>query len=364
MSESADITALGAELRDARQKRDLTLQDVERRLHIRQKFLEALEGGQVDLLPSPPQTRGFLRNYARFLGMDAELMAVRWDQALSKELSSRRGRARRTGSAPVAPPQDDPRASQTARLISPSRTMPIPPSLSTGAEPEAPARSRPRIGPLLFLAALIVLLVVALTSGGQWVQQFLASEGDRQGDSVLSPRLGTAGTLTGTPLSETLVDVTEATPEPARPTSLPNPNVPPGGEIVQATPPTLLAPAVEGEGDVSMQLEVVARTWLRVTVDGEVSYQGAPGPNTILQYRGNTIAIRASNGAGLHAIINNRDLGILGARGQIVDQTFTAGTLEQLVPTATAAPELASTVTPTAELTLELTAEPTATTSP
>jgi hypothetical protein len=100
-----------------------------------------------------------------------------------------------------------------------------------------------------------------------------------------------------------------------------------------------------------MQLEVVARTWLRVTVDGEISYQGAPGPNTILQYRGNTVIIRASNGAGLHAIINNRDLGILGARGQIIDQTFTAGTLAELTPSATPTPEPPASATLTPELT-------------
>jgi hypothetical protein len=197
---------------------------------------------------------------------------------------------------------------------------------------------------------LIILLVVALVSGGQWMQQFLASSDSGLGGSILSPMPGDGSALTGTPSS-----LTETTAEPERPTSLPNPNVPPGGEVALATQPTLLAPAVEGQGDVSIQLEVVARTWLRVTVDGEISYQGAPGPNTILQYRGNTVAIRASNGAGLHAIINNRDLGILGARGQIVDQTFTAGSLEQLAPTATFAPEVAATATPT----LELTATPT-----
>ena len=138
MSESADITALGDELRDARQKRDLTLPDVERRIHIRQKYLEALEGGQVVLLPSPPQTRGFLRNYARFLGLDAESMVTRWDEAVSKGSDARRGRARRTGAAPIVPPLDDPRASQTARGVSPVRTMPIPPALSAVA-----SRSRP-----------------------------------------------------------------------------------------------------------------------------------------------------------------------------------------------------------------------------
>lgn len=342
MSESADITALGAELRDARQKRDLTLHDVERRIHIRQKFLEALEGGQADLLPSPPQTRGFLRNYARFLGMDAELMVARWDEALNQGAGLRRGRARRAGSTPVVPPPEDSRASQTGRVVSPIRTMPIPPSLSVDGEPEPPARGRIRIGALLFLVALIILLAAALVGGGQWVQHFLASDGDRQGGPILSPMPDEGSALVG----DTLAAPTENVPETLRPTSLPNPNVPPGGEIVQATQPTLLAPAVEGEGDVSMQLEVVARTWLRVTIDGEISYQGAPGPNTILQYRGNTIAIRASNGAGLHAIINNRDLGILGARGQIIDQTFTAGSLEQIFPTATVAPDLAPTATP------------------
>lgn len=341
MSDNADITALGTELRDARQKRDLTLQDVERRIHIRQKYLEALEGGQVVLLPSPPQTRGFLRNYARFLGMDAESMVARWDEALAKG-GGRRGRARRSGVAPVAPPPDPVRAMQSGsgRGIAPSRTMPIPSSLTGAGEPEPAVRPRLRVMPLLFFIALIVLLVAALVGGGQFVQQYLANDEGLTGAPILSPMPG-GSSLNGDTLAQTLAAPTGTT-EPPRPTALPNPNVPPGGVIAQVTEPaqsTPLPPA-EGEGDVSIQLEVVARTWLRVTVDGEVNYQGAPGPNTILQYRGNTIAIRASNGAGLHAIINNRDLGILGARGQIVDQTFTARTLEQLAPTPTPSAEL------------------------
>ncbi|MCC7209121.1 MAG: helix-turn-helix domain-containing protein [Anaerolineae bacterium] len=356
MSDNADITALGAELRDARQKRDLTLPDVERRIHIRQKYLEALEGGQVVLLPSPPQTRGFLRNYARFLGLDAEWMVSRWDEALAKGSGGRRARARRSSIAPVAPPPDPVRATQSGpvRGVAPSRTMAIPPALTAAGDPEPTARPRLRIAPLLFFVALIVLLVAALVGGGQFVQQYLASNEGQPGAPILSPMPG--GSLNGDTLAETLSAPT-GTAESPRPTALPNPNAPPGGVVAQntePTPSTPLPPAAEGEGDVSIQLEIVARTWLRVTVDGEVSYQGAPGPNTILQYRGNTIAIRASNGAGLHAIINNRDLGILGARGQIVDQTFTAGTLEQLAPTPTPSPELPAlteSTTPAPELT-------------
>jgi hypothetical protein len=74
-----------------------------------------------------------------------------------------------------------------------------------------------------------------------------------------------------------------------------------------------------------VQLQITERTWLRVIVDGQVSYMGSATPDTILQYQGNSVQVRVANAVGVHAVVNNQDLGVLGARGQIVDQTFTAG---------------------------------------
>ncbi|NTW09337.1 MAG: helix-turn-helix domain-containing protein, partial [Anaerolineaceae bacterium] len=58
---------IGDRLRTAREARGLTLQDVEKAIHIRVHYLQALEDDDFSRLPSKTQARGFLRLYADFL---------------------------------------------------------------------------------------------------------------------------------------------------------------------------------------------------------------------------------------------------------------------------------------------------------
>src|SRR5260370_41853039 len=94
----SDAEALGQELRAAREARDLTLDQAEHQTRIRAKHLDSLERGNYAALPSAVQARGFLRNYARFLGLDADEMVARYDDAQSGR--KRRSRARKTASPP------------------------------------------------------------------------------------------------------------------------------------------------------------------------------------------------------------------------------------------------------------------------
>ncbi|MEN0076090.1 MAG: RodZ domain-containing protein [Paracraurococcus sp.] len=61
---------LGTELRDARLALGLSVEDLARSLRIRRAYLEALEEGRLAGLPAPAYATGFLRAYARALGLD------------------------------------------------------------------------------------------------------------------------------------------------------------------------------------------------------------------------------------------------------------------------------------------------------
>ncbi len=63
---------VGYSLRQAREARALTLEQVSEALHIKPRYLQALEEGRWEALPSPAQGRGFLRLYAAFLGLDPQ----------------------------------------------------------------------------------------------------------------------------------------------------------------------------------------------------------------------------------------------------------------------------------------------------
>lgn len=67
---------MGERLRRARVEKHLTLEEVEETTKIRARYLRALEEEDYGELPEPVFTRGFLRTYARFLGLNpAELLA-------------------------------------------------------------------------------------------------------------------------------------------------------------------------------------------------------------------------------------------------------------------------------------------------
>ncbi len=48
----------------------LTLEKVFESTRIRVQYLQALEEDDLSVMPSPVQARGYLRNYAEFLGLD------------------------------------------------------------------------------------------------------------------------------------------------------------------------------------------------------------------------------------------------------------------------------------------------------
>jgi cytoskeleton protein RodZ len=65
---------LGEVLRTAREARGVDLARVERDTKIRVRYLTALETGDYAELPGAVYTKGFLRNYGAYLGLDAEYL--------------------------------------------------------------------------------------------------------------------------------------------------------------------------------------------------------------------------------------------------------------------------------------------------
>jgi cytoskeletal protein RodZ len=63
---------IGQQLKQAREGKNLTIQQVVQVTQIRAHHLEAIEADDFESLPSPIQARGFLRLYAEFLGLSLE----------------------------------------------------------------------------------------------------------------------------------------------------------------------------------------------------------------------------------------------------------------------------------------------------
>ena len=61
-------------LREAREAKKLSLEDVSLATKINSRILENLEAGQIEKLPSGLYARSFLKQYADFLGLDSRAM--------------------------------------------------------------------------------------------------------------------------------------------------------------------------------------------------------------------------------------------------------------------------------------------------
>lgn len=71
---SSSVRTFGETLRQARLDKGVSLAEAEQDTRIRQKYLEALESEDWSAVPPPVYTRGFVRTYAEYLGLNPRAM--------------------------------------------------------------------------------------------------------------------------------------------------------------------------------------------------------------------------------------------------------------------------------------------------
>jgi transcriptional regulator with XRE-family HTH domain len=74
------LAEIGALLREARLKQGITLDKVQEETKIRRRYLEALEEGNNRVFPGEVYLKGFLKNYAHFLGLPGDELVKRYAQ--------------------------------------------------------------------------------------------------------------------------------------------------------------------------------------------------------------------------------------------------------------------------------------------
>jgi transcriptional regulator with XRE-family HTH domain len=72
------VFEIGTTLREARVRRNLTLQQVEEDTKIRVKYIQAMENEEFDVMPGPTYIMGFLRSYSSYLGLDPEVIIAEY----------------------------------------------------------------------------------------------------------------------------------------------------------------------------------------------------------------------------------------------------------------------------------------------
>jgi cytoskeletal protein RodZ len=291
----------------------LTYDEVERHTRVRAVFLKDLEAGAFDRLPSPVQTRGMLTNYATFLDLDVDAILLRYAEALQARHREKYPEKLRTGNL---------------MDVSPS----IPPLRSFIA------------GDMIFgLAMVAVLIVLAIWGVGR----------------VMSSQEVEPASL---PAAPSISDVLAASPQPA---VIQNATAAPAGDLSDTTPqPTLEVTPGEILVNVQVVVTAVERAFVRVSVDGDVAFDGRVLRGDSFTYEAqNQVSILTGNGAALRIQYNGRDLGLMGNFGQVVSQIYLASGLATptatVPPTATNTPLTTDTPTPTITATPTFPATPT-----
>ena len=105
------MPGIGETLREARTAAGIQLDDAERTIRIRVRYLHALENEEWDVLPGDAYARGFLRTYADFLGLDGRALTDEYDRREPP------AQAERPMDAPFEPPRPPGGGNPTMRRI-------------------------------------------------------------------------------------------------------------------------------------------------------------------------------------------------------------------------------------------------------
>jgi len=320
------MSELGQWLRDARQAKGLSLEQAEAKTRIRAKFLVALEEGNDGDLPAEIYTRGFVRNYALFLGLDPT-------EALEKYTS--RDASRRDNGPGLFRPLE----------VALSRTT--------------IGRLRGRLVLLLLIAAALTASLWAWRTGRLvWPPPFALFQPRPSAAATPSPShtptLTLQPTATATERRTATVELT-ATP-PASPTAtsgaLPGPTSTPTptATVEQATAqptaeltaesPTASATLEAGAG-VTLSVTITEENWVEVALDSINSFRGLLTPGAEQSWQAQReIILRLGNAGGAEVTVNGEFLGTLGDRQQVVEFAWgPEGAVITPEPTATAPPE-------------------------
>ncbi len=104
-----DPASFGIWLRRQREAREVGLREIAERTKISMRYLEALEENRFALLPAPVFARGFLREYARYVGLNADEVVNHFLAA--QGLDGKEGTANAEGLSNSGPSLSMPRSS-------------------------------------------------------------------------------------------------------------------------------------------------------------------------------------------------------------------------------------------------------------
>ena len=261
---------VGYTLRQERERQNLTINDIEEGTSIRALYIEAIENGEYDKLPGTVYAKGFIKNYAKFLGLDPDATVKEFMGDIDELSGANEPPAEET-------PAQEPEKKPEPQPVKQEKKKPL------GYSVEESNRSKSGI---LIIAAVVLIAALA---GGVW--SWLSSSSDGEVAKVEQP-------------IEQAQPVVEEQPA-ENPTPVANANPAPADSV-------------------QVQARFNDKCWLLVTIDGAVVQEGVVDGGQTLTWEGkDNINFRLGNAGAVDFFQGGKSLGVLGGVGDVVDKTFT-----------------------------------------
>jgi cytoskeleton protein RodZ len=314
------VASFGAQLKQERERKGVTLEDISLTTKIGTRMLRALEEEHFDQLPGGIFNKGFIRAYARCLGMDE-------DQAVADYLVA-------TGATPSPNKSEN---DQAPILEPPSR------------------EENPATAGLPWGTFAVVLLIVALGFAA-WGFYSRESEKEASDSSAPAPNAKPANPPNTSPAAAVeqtqpeqkpaeSVDSSASTPKPVEPpvaTTAAIQSTPSSAVGTPASTSTASQPQSAIPANAPLRLLIKARedSWLSISVDGEIVTRAlltAPAQKSVRAE--NEIVIKAGNVGALDFEFNGKKLPTQGDYGEVKTLTFSANGLQPPTPKPEAPPQ-------------------------
>jgi cytoskeletal protein RodZ len=270
--------AFGDRLRREREMRGITLDEITESTKISRRHLEALEGEHFDQLPGGVFNKGFVRAYARFLGIDEDQAVADYSAASNEQPE----------------PEDK-----------------FP--LEIHQEPNRDLNPRRSKIPLVFALAALVGVLVGYAF---WVK----SRPHTSEPAAASTQQAPPAAAPTEPPAKDSAPVAESTP-PASDTTAASPSQP-----AQAAPEKPVKP----EKVFVVQVKAKEDSWISIVADGKSVMERVLTAEKKKKIKaGKTVVLRTGNAGGIEVTFNGVSLGSLGNENEPRTLTFNANGLVQ-----------------------------------
>lgn len=311
------MTELGLALKEEREKRNISLEEIASTTKIVSRYLEALENDRFDIMPGGFFIKGIIRTYARAIGLDPDEVLARYRAAgVFGESESKRHSFLKPPAAPAAPAPPVLPAPAAEPLL-PSETSAHPPSAVETPEPELVIEEAPK--PKLSAAArkrlfswawrsLAVLAAVAVLVT-LWSNRRPRPPEDRIETAAPVPSTIVTGSALPAAAGQEPGAQAPAQPEPAPPAA-----------TESAVVPSPVPAVEEVRKGITIEIAFQTETRISVTADGTLQIDGVfpPGSTARAQADG-ILVITTGNAGGFTFSLNGKPAKPLGRSGQILN---------------------------------------------